>query len=87
MYDPELDPYICVDCSINTALIDEYYMLQDEVWLATGLGLYDGMLCIGCVEIRLNRVLVPEDFCDIPMNFCCVFHQSDCLKQRLNLIE
>lgn len=61
-------PFVCKDCSANTLHIDEYYMLTDEVW-ASIYKKRRGMLCIGCVEARLGRKLVPEDFADVPLNF------------------
>ena len=57
----------CVDCSVNTMDIDEYYMLKEKVWLSIVPG-REGMLCIGCVEKRLGRKLIPEDFSYCPLN-------------------
>lgn len=65
-------PFVCKDCSANTLHIDEYYMLTDEVWDS----IYKkrrGMLCIGCVESRLGRKLVPADFADVPLNYFPTF--------------
>ncbi len=56
----------CVNCRVDT--INEYYMLDDQVWAATGLGPHDGMLCIACCEARLGRGLVARDFKDCEMN-------------------
>jgi hypothetical protein len=53
----------CVDCGGATTPNDgpwEYYMVHDSVWLAAGMK--RGMLCIGCLELRLDRQLVPQDF-------------------------
>jgi hypothetical protein len=39
------------------------------VWLAAGKELYEeGMLCIGCLEKRLNRELNRYDFILAPIN-------------------
>jgi hypothetical protein len=40
-------------------------MLLDDVWAAAAgdqKDTYDFMLCVGCVERRLGRLLVPDDF-------------------------
>ena len=39
---------------------DEYYMLRTELWRKVCRS--NDMLCIGCVEDRLGRKLVPADF-------------------------
>ena len=39
---------------------DEYYMLRTELWQKVCRT--NNMLCIGCVEDRLGRKLVPPDF-------------------------
>ena len=59
--------FLCLDCSENTARLDEYYMVHRAVWsqaVPTGRG----MLCIGCLESRLGRELTPTDFTDAPLN-------------------
>jgi hypothetical protein len=45
----------CRDCAADT-FIGEWYMVRDEVW---PLGFHDGVLCIGCLEQRIGRRLVP----------------------------
>jgi hypothetical protein len=59
----------CRKCGIDTLKIGEIYMLRDELWqLAIERGRvpgkpgFEGMLCIDCVEGRLGRRLVYEDF-------------------------
>ena len=60
-HDAEIDMRCrCVDCGEDKE--GEYYMVADEVWAASGLGKNDGMLCLGCLERRIGRELVPEDF-------------------------
>jgi hypothetical protein len=54
----------CEDCGESTA--DEYYMVQDALWDAHGVG--QGMLCIGCLEARLGRRLRAADFTDCLAN-------------------
>lgn len=58
----------CLDCKVNTRIIDEYYTLFDRVWL-TANPACDGMLCIGCLETRLGRTLTSDDFRpEVPIN-------------------
>ncbi len=69
LYDEdELEAFMCLDCDVNTALNDEYYMLIDVVWLEAVPDLW-GMLCLNCVELRLSRQLWPEDFMESPINY------------------
>jgi hypothetical protein len=46
----------------------ETYIVHDHVWKAAGMGSYDGCLCIGCLEKRIGRRLIPDDFADHPFN-------------------
>jgi hypothetical protein len=66
----------CIDCGIDTT--DEYYMVKDDVW---PIGKHDGMLCIGCLERRINRQLTPTDFTDASINW--EGPKSDRLRNRL----
>jgi hypothetical protein len=60
----------CIDCGVNTSTIGEYYVVNDEVWTqAFGKPDQHGMLCIGCLEARLHRRLLPSDFRPCPANF------------------
>ena len=68
----------CCDCGVETFDIDEYYMVNHDVWAAANghtcaaLGcfakprdtyhLHPRMLCIGCLETRLGRQLCRDDF-------------------------
>lgn len=73
----------CKDCGVETApttgkgcsnerwprrdaLGWEYYMVNEAVWDAAGGA--RGVLCIGCLELRLGRVLTPDDFANLPIN-------------------
>lgn len=58
----------CVDCDVDTSVTGEYYSVQDEVWLATGLDTRSGMLCVGCLENRIGRRLEWSDFTEFPIN-------------------
>lgn len=58
----------CRDCRVDTQRNGEYYMVHDEIWALAGLDVCDGMLCIGCLERRLDRELTRADFPDVPIN-------------------
>ena len=53
----------------------EWYMVRDEVWAAAGMDTGAiplggrGFLCMGCLETRLGRRLLPGDFIDAPVNW------------------
>jgi hypothetical protein len=76
-----LEGFDCTDCGQNTFSKREYYMLHDEVWLSAA-SKYE-MLCVACFEERLGRQLNHDDFVKLPINFGCVFPQSDLLCSRL----
>ena len=75
----------CVDCKADCE--HEYYMVHNEVWKASGLGPSDGMLCIGCLEVRLGRRLVPGDFPAVALNLPDVWPvpRSDRFLDRLGV--
>jgi hypothetical protein len=53
----------CMDCELNTSRLREHFMLEQDVWESIiRLSERDGMLCVGCVELRLGRTLTPDDF-------------------------
>lgn len=59
----------CLDCGVDTQAIAEYYMVTEEVWAqAIPEPERHRMCCIGCLEKRLGRRLVPEDFPPYPIN-------------------
>jgi hypothetical protein len=51
-------------------------MVTDEVWAAAGAA---DSLCVGCLEERLGRQLVPEDFPALPLNDD---HETDSVRLR-----
>ena len=63
---------------------DEYYMLRTELWRKVCRS--NDILCIGCVEDRLGRKLVPTDF-HLEETFASAmqFPPSRRLKQRLDV--
>lgn len=78
----QLRMFVCIDCKINTHVINEYYMLKDPVWAKAHPG-DRGMLCIACVERRLGRLLKHGDFAPYPINYG-VFLKSPLLAHRFN---
>jgi hypothetical protein len=54
----------CYDCDCAAWAMGEDYMVHDELWPLE----HDGFLCIGCLEARIGRRLVPTDFTDAPAN-------------------
>lgn len=73
----------CADCGINTIEINEFYMVENELWDSHGAG--EGMLCVGCFEERLGRELRPSDFsrarCN--WNWCDLDNHSERLSDRI----
>ena len=67
--------WLCLDCNGHTLEMDEYYMVQFHVWKEANPE-NDGMLCISCLEKRLGRILVPDDFLDCPLNQMALYQTS-----------
>ena len=63
-------------------------MVNYDVWAEAGMKQpdYSGQLCISCLEVRLNRILTPDDFLDLPINKRSRT-RSELLYARLNGIE
>lgn len=79
--------FYCEDCGECTNCIGEYFMVDDEVWYSaiTARSKPD-MLCIGCVELRIGRLLTKDDFSDAPLNSLPYWERSERLKTRLEII-
>lgn len=74
------EQFKCLSCRENTR--DEYYMVRNDLWNLVVPG-KKGMLCIGCLEDRIGRRLVPNDFTDLPVNRLDFNYKSDRLRDRL----
>lgn len=60
----------CRGCGVDTAEIDEYYMVQFDLWkIYVPKEIQRQVLCIGCLEGYLGRQLVSEDFIEAPINY------------------
>jgi hypothetical protein len=69
----------CNDCLADVVEIGERYMVHDHVWPVTEDG---GALCVGCLEKRIGRRLVPGDFTDCWGNRGA-WPQSERLRSRM----
>jgi len=74
--------WICLDCSQDTGRMNEHYFIQTETWLSV-VGSKIGMLCVGCLESRLGRKLLPKDFPDVTINNPKYGNKSQRLLDRL----
>jgi hypothetical protein len=75
--------FLCLDCKEDTAESGEYpFMLLPGVWREANPAV-EGMLCVGCIEARLQRELTHEDFIFCPLNLIGVFQGSDRLRERM----
>lgn len=59
--------WLCLDCKVDTGKISEHYFIQTSTWLEI-VGSIEGMLCIGCLEKRLGRMLTKKDFTNCYLN-------------------
>lgn len=60
--------FLCQDCGFDT-FCSEYYMVKHSIWKLTGIRGWGKMLCIGCLERRIKRKLVRNDFLlGLPIN-------------------
>jgi hypothetical protein len=63
----------CRDCRTETLPDEpgagaEFYMVDSRLWAGAGMEPNGGCLCIGCLERRLGRRLLPGDFTDADIN-------------------
>lgn len=77
----------CEDCGQRTTgtrkAPGEWYMVHDELWAQAGMEKLGGCLCVGCLEHRLGRQLVPGDFKTVPVNDPAIMRHSDRLASRI----
>lgn len=74
--------FLCLDCKVDTGKIYEHYMLIEETWFAIHQSKF-GMLCIGCVEKRLGRMLTKDDFNESHVNNPKLYPMSARLLSRI----
>lgn len=58
----------CLFCWHCEELLDDYYMVHDEVWVVANLPEYMCQVHLRCLEERLGRHLHRRDFTDAPVN-------------------
>ena len=73
--------WLCVDCGEHTKY--EHYFLKNEVWMGEAKMGEVGMLCVGCVENRINRTLKSSDFTSAHINNPKKNMMSDRLRSRI----
>jgi hypothetical protein len=56
--------WLCMDCGKSTFNSpSDYYMLRNRLWrILVPKNQRHGMLCLACIEERLGRPLIPNDF-------------------------
>jgi hypothetical protein len=56
--------WLCLDCSEDLSLPGgDYYGLKNQLWRQlVPRSQRHGMLCLRCVQTRLGRVLIPDDY-------------------------
>jgi hypothetical protein len=74
----------CIDCQIDTGRIHEHYFIKTDLWL-TVMPSINGMLCIGCLEDRLGRMLTSSDFTNASINTAKYESKSQRLCNRLGI--
>jgi hypothetical protein len=73
---------MCLDCGEDTGRMREHYFVKTEVWMRAHHSIR-GMLCVGCLEGRIGRTLVADDFTDAHINNPKLYPMSDRLRNRL----
>jgi hypothetical protein len=63
--------------------MNEHYFVHSSVWFSV-VDSNVGMLCVGCLEIRLGRELVHTDFPDVSINNIKYGNKSVRLLDRLS---
>lgn len=78
----DADLFRCRGCGVDTDKINEYYMVQFDLWKSVVPASYHrDVLCIGCLEDFLGRELVTSDFIEVPANY--IFPKSERLRSRM----
>ena len=71
----------CLICKVDTRY--EHFYLLDEIWYLVHDS-KDGMLCINCIEEKLERKLTKADFTDCFINKINYGNKSVALIERLS---
>jgi hypothetical protein len=73
--------WICTDCPRNTK--HEHYFVKNQVWFGEARMSEVGMLCVQCLEGRIDRRLEPSDFTNAFINDPRKNMMSDILRSRI----
>lgn len=73
-------------CDIHSFGLRQYYMVKNEIW-KSATNSEVKFLCVECLEKRIERSLVPNDFSQVILNFivCVDARTSQKLKDRLGV--
>lgn len=74
--------FLCLDCGVDTGKIHEHYFINTDTWISV-VGSKNGMLCISCLEKRLDRKLKSNDFPDVSINNPKYDAKSSLLMKRM----
>lgn len=73
--------WLCVDCNEHTKY--EHYFVNNDVWFTQAKMPEEGMLCVGCLEARIGRMLCGRDFTGAHINNPRKNIMSDRLRSRI----
>ena len=76
-----LESFSCRLC--EQPVWNEYFMVHRKIW--DQYGAKNGMLCVGCLESRMGRELVPADFRNCEVNTDTNRSRSERLNNRLGI--
>ncbi len=76
--------FLCVDCGVDTKY--EFYFIHTELWLSV-MPSKNGMICVGCLETRLGRLLCAKDFTQSYINDTTWGVRSPRLLDRLRRVH
>lgn len=75
----------CVDCKTDTKF--EHFFVKNDVWFGEAKMPETGMLCVGCLELRIKRTLCATDFTDAHINDPRRYSKTLRLVERLTARE
>ncbi len=80
----EGDQMPCTDCGDDTGQrgLKEWYMVRPSTWKEAAKN--GEILCVGCLEERLGRYLIPWDFSGYSINDLEEFQRSQRLRNRIH---
>src|SRR5579872_5489004 len=76
----------CADCGISTSSTGNIFKVTDDLWQRVAVAnrkVPAAYLCLNCVEIILERKLMPGDFSEDMVNFSYRFPRNALLIERM----